>query len=172
MGASLSRDGRRLLSKSARCGRTHCYITAPLFLLAAVFVALSGFRLVPLRPGLFLFVVFGACLPRVLCRDSAGQVPKPNLISVSGLPRSTPNKKDRRITSVSSNGALLDANQELRGCHASASLHPLCHRAVGCSRLPRAGVVDPSVAANYGSRSMRAVERGVICKLIMGDSSV
>ena len=28
------------LANAARCGRTHCYITAPLFLLAAVFVAL------------------------------------------------------------------------------------------------------------------------------------
>jgi len=39
----------------------HCYVTGPLFLLAAVFVALSAFGIVSLHPDLFLIVVFGAC---------------------------------------------------------------------------------------------------------------
>jgi hypothetical protein len=49
------------LANAARCRRTHCYITAPLFLLAAVFVGLSALGIVALHPGLFLVVVFGAC---------------------------------------------------------------------------------------------------------------
>jgi hypothetical protein len=49
------------LSNAARCGRIHCYVTAPLFLLAAVFVALSAFGVMVLHPGLFLLVVFGVC---------------------------------------------------------------------------------------------------------------
>ena len=49
------------LANAARCGRVHCYITAPLFLLAAVFVALSALGIVSLHPDLFLIVVSGAC---------------------------------------------------------------------------------------------------------------
>jgi hypothetical protein len=49
------------LANAARCGRTHCYITGPLFLLAAVYVTLSALEVVALYPGLFLLAVFGAC---------------------------------------------------------------------------------------------------------------
>ncbi len=40
-----------------RCGRLHCYITGPVFLLAAFYVALTGFHVVPLQPEPFLLVV-------------------------------------------------------------------------------------------------------------------
>ena len=53
--------GAGCLINAARCGRTHCYVTAPIFLLAAVYVSLSAFGIVPLHPGLFLLFVFGAC---------------------------------------------------------------------------------------------------------------
>jgi hypothetical protein len=60
--------GLGCLANAARCGRIHCYVTGPLFLLAAVFVALSAFGIVPLHPGVFLLVVFGAtCL--ALCAE-------------------------------------------------------------------------------------------------------
>ena len=49
-----------------RCARLHCYVTGPIFLLGAIYVALSETNLVPLRPGIFLCVVFAiamlACL--------------------------------------------------------------------------------------------------------------
>ena len=49
-----------------RCGRVHCYVTGPMFLLAAVYVALAEFGLVPMHPGIFLLAVLGtaalACL--------------------------------------------------------------------------------------------------------------
>lgn len=58
------------LANAAQCGRTHCYITAPLFLLAAVFVAVSALGIVALHPGLFLLVVFGAC-----CLAQCAEIP-------------------------------------------------------------------------------------------------
>ena len=58
------------LVNAARCRRTHCYITAPLFLLAAVYVAVSAFGVVPLHSGLFLLVVFGAC-----CLAGCAEIP-------------------------------------------------------------------------------------------------
>ena len=61
MDASFARDGLGCLANAARCGRIHCYITAPLFLLAAGFVVLDAFGVVALRPSLFLLIVFGAC---------------------------------------------------------------------------------------------------------------
>lgn len=54
------------IGNAARCGRRHCYVTGPVYLLAALYVALAALSLVPMRPGVFLFVVFGitafACL--------------------------------------------------------------------------------------------------------------
>ena len=54
------------IANAARCGRRHCYVTGPVYLLAAVYVALSVLSLAPMRPGVFLFVVFAitavACL--------------------------------------------------------------------------------------------------------------
>jgi hypothetical protein len=49
--------GIACLVNAARCGRLHCYFTGPLFLLAAVYVVLAEFSLVPMRPGIFLDVV-------------------------------------------------------------------------------------------------------------------
>jgi len=61
--------GVACIANAARCGRIHCYVTGPLFLLAAAFVALSAFGIVPLHPGTFLLVVFGAtCL--ALCAET------------------------------------------------------------------------------------------------------
>jgi hypothetical protein len=44
-------------------------VAGPLFLLAAGYVALSGFRLVPMRPGIFLNVILAvavlACLAEI-----------------------------------------------------------------------------------------------------------
>jgi hypothetical protein len=48
------------LANAVRCRRIHCYVTGPVFLLAAVFAALSAFGIVQLHPNLFLLVVFGA----------------------------------------------------------------------------------------------------------------
>ena len=45
--------GVACIANAARCGRLHCFITGPLFLLAAVYLALSGFHLVPAGSVLF-----------------------------------------------------------------------------------------------------------------------
>lgn len=58
--------GGGCIVNAGRCGRLHCYITGPFFLLAAVYVVLAEFHIVPLQPGRFLLVVFvvsvAACL--------------------------------------------------------------------------------------------------------------
>ena len=54
------------LMNASRCGRLHCYITGPVFLLAAIYVGLSTMSIVPIRPGIFLSSVLAiamlACL--------------------------------------------------------------------------------------------------------------
>jgi hypothetical protein len=51
------------LVNASRCGRLHCYFTGPLYLLGALYVALSAFGMVVLRPGLFLIILLAlSCL--------------------------------------------------------------------------------------------------------------
>jgi hypothetical protein len=51
------------LANAAGCGRVHCYFTGPLFLLAAVYVVLAEYHLVPMHPTvLFDTVVVPALL--------------------------------------------------------------------------------------------------------------
>ncbi|HEX4002881.1 MAG TPA: hypothetical protein VHX36_09535 [Candidatus Acidoferrales bacterium] len=45
------------LANAAQCGRTHCYFTGPLYLLATVYVALAEFNVVPMNPNIFLGAV-------------------------------------------------------------------------------------------------------------------
>ena len=52
--------GGGCLANATRCGRLHCYFTGPLYILAALYVALSVLGIVPLNPGLFLLIVLGA----------------------------------------------------------------------------------------------------------------
>ncbi|HEY2473841.1 MAG TPA: hypothetical protein VGI19_03475 [Candidatus Cybelea sp.] len=49
--------GSACLINAAQCGRVHCYITGPLFLLAAAYVVLSELRVVPMNSGVFLDIV-------------------------------------------------------------------------------------------------------------------
>lgn len=49
--------GLACLANAARCGRVHCYITGPLFLLAAVYAALSVVHLVPMQANIFLYSI-------------------------------------------------------------------------------------------------------------------
>ena len=48
----------------------------------------------------------------------------------------------------------------------------LDHRTVRRSCLPRTRIIDPGIAANYGSRPLRAPEFGVIGKCVMGNRNV
>jgi hypothetical protein len=61
--------GAGCLANAVRCGRTH-YVTGPLFILAAAFVALSGLGVVSLHPSLFLLIVLGAC-----CLAQCAEIP-------------------------------------------------------------------------------------------------
>jgi len=49
--------GLGCLVNAARCGRLNCYVTGPLYLVAALCLALSVFGLVVVHPDLFLIVV-------------------------------------------------------------------------------------------------------------------
>ena len=51
--------GAGCLANAARCGRTHCYVTGPLFLLAAIWCLVSalGVTPVPMHPGILIVVV-------------------------------------------------------------------------------------------------------------------
>lgn len=51
--------GAACLVNAARCGRLHCFVTGPVYLLAAIYVALAAFGLVPMRPNIFLLIVVG-----------------------------------------------------------------------------------------------------------------
>jgi hypothetical protein len=42
------------LVNARRCGRLHCYITGPAFVLAAIYVALAAASIVPMRSNPFL----------------------------------------------------------------------------------------------------------------------
>jgi len=75
--------GAGCLANAVRCGRIHCYVTRPLFLLAAVFVALSALGIVALHPSLFLLIVLGAC-----CLAQCAEIPLGRYRrGVTGAPR-------------------------------------------------------------------------------------
>lgn len=47
------------LLNATRCGRTHCYVTGPLFVLAALWSLLSAVGVAPLHPNKVMWVVIG-----------------------------------------------------------------------------------------------------------------
>lgn len=51
--------GAGCLLNAARCGRTHCYVTGPLFVLAALWSLLSAVGWVPLHPNKVMWVIVG-----------------------------------------------------------------------------------------------------------------
>ena len=61
--------GLACMANAVRCGRLHCYLSGPLFLLAAAYVVLAEVHLVPMRPGVFLDTVLVlavlACLAEI-----------------------------------------------------------------------------------------------------------
>jgi hypothetical protein len=72
--AALSIMGTACLANAARCGRVHCYLTSPFFLLMGLVSLLYGLKLLPLgRSGwnlIGLTILIGAvslcCLPEML----------------------------------------------------------------------------------------------------------
>lgn len=68
--------GSGCIVNAGRCGRLHCYITGPFFLLAAVYVVLAEFHLVPLQPGRFLLVVFVVSVAAYLVEFPLGRYTK------------------------------------------------------------------------------------------------
>jgi hypothetical protein len=54
--------GGACVVNAMRCGRLHCYLTGPLFLMAALYCALALLRIVPEPDGTFLLIVLGVAL--------------------------------------------------------------------------------------------------------------
>ena len=54
--------GVACVMNAARCGRVHCYITGPLYLLAAIATLLAGMGFVPLRSSWIGCAVLGGTL--------------------------------------------------------------------------------------------------------------
>jgi hypothetical protein len=52
--------GTGCLANATRCGRLHCYVLGPMYILAALYIALSLFGVIRLNPGIFLLIVLGA----------------------------------------------------------------------------------------------------------------
>jgi hypothetical protein len=68
--------GVACLRNAARCGRVHCYVTGPLFLLAAVYVVLSALHIVPMQPGAFLKIILGVAVLAYLAEIPFGKYRK------------------------------------------------------------------------------------------------
>jgi hypothetical protein len=52
--------GIACVANARRCGRRHCYITGPIFLLAAIYAMLAEANIVSLRVNLFAIILVGA----------------------------------------------------------------------------------------------------------------
>jgi hypothetical protein len=64
--------GVACLVNAARCGRLHCFVTGPAYLLAALYAALAAADLAPMRPGTFLLVMLGITILAFLAERSLG----------------------------------------------------------------------------------------------------
>ncbi len=51
--------GIACLANAARCGRLHCYVTGPLFLVVALYVLLAAFQFVPMYASLTFLIALG-----------------------------------------------------------------------------------------------------------------
>ena len=71
--------GVACLGNAARCGRVHCYVTGPLSLLAATYVALSDFHFVPMQPRMFLDMHRCRCCSGLSGRNPSWQIQKESL---------------------------------------------------------------------------------------------
>ncbi len=54
--------GAGCLANAWRCGRLHCFVTGPLFVLAAIWSLLSAVGVVSLHPNILVLVVLGIVL--------------------------------------------------------------------------------------------------------------
>jgi CHASE2 domain-containing sensor protein len=70
-----------------RCGRLHCYVTGPLFLLAAIWCLLSALGVVPLHPNILMLVVVGGVVLAHLAEIPFGRYRK------GRIPAATENRR-------------------------------------------------------------------------------
>ena len=65
--------GLACVVNAARCGRLHCYLTGPLYLLGAAYVVLAQWKVLPLRPFWFLTVLVTASFFSQLAETPLGK---------------------------------------------------------------------------------------------------
>jgi hypothetical protein len=68
--------GIACLANAARCRRVHCYLTGPLFLLAALYVVLAEFHIVQMHPAILLDTVLVLTLLACLAEFPLGKYRK------------------------------------------------------------------------------------------------
>lgn len=61
------------VANAARCGRLHCYFSAPIFLLAAVYVAAALLHLLPFAPAALINAVFALVILAFLIEIPLGR---------------------------------------------------------------------------------------------------
>ncbi|MGH8116056.1 MAG: hypothetical protein ACREPJ_01910 [Rhodanobacteraceae bacterium] len=71
--AAFALAGTGYLLNATRCGRTHCYVTGPLFVLAALWSLLSAVGLAPLHPNKLMWVVVGVVVLAYLSEFPLGR---------------------------------------------------------------------------------------------------
>ena len=64
--------GVACLANAARCGRLHCYVTGPVFLLTALYLLFTVFQIVPLYAGPTILIVVGITALSFLVERSLG----------------------------------------------------------------------------------------------------
>jgi len=64
--------GAACVVNAAQCGRVHCFVTGPTYLLAALYVTLAAGGFVSLRPGVFLVVVLAITILAFLAERPLG----------------------------------------------------------------------------------------------------
>lgn len=71
--AAFALAGAGCLLNATRCGRTHCYVTGPLFVLAALWSLLSAAGVVSLHPNQLMWVVVGVVVLAYLSEFPLGR---------------------------------------------------------------------------------------------------
>lgn len=69
---------------AAGCGRFHCYVTAPLYLLAAMYVSFGEFHLVAMNRGMLLDVVLVLTLLAFLGEFFLGKYTRNGSVALPG----------------------------------------------------------------------------------------
>ena len=72
----INAQSQQKVIQQTRCGRLHCYFTGPVFVVAAIYVALVAVNVLPIHPGTFLFTVLAFAMLGCLAEVPLGRYRK------------------------------------------------------------------------------------------------